>query len=85
MHQPRKNLFDAGVQDADIVITGITFIDAKLTTQLKKLLVTVPTLEELAENGQQTLLVSVHRRETCGGAMPGIERTLARLANAYLQ
>ncbi|MHA7303930.1 non-hydrolyzing UDP-N-acetylglucosamine 2-epimerase [Arthrobacter sp. TMN-49] len=79
----KQNLLDEGVNEADIVVTGNTVIDALFTTVDKKIPFTDQALEELAASGRKILLVTTHRRENQGGAMRGVGRALARLADAY--
>ena len=79
----RQNLLDEGVNDADIVVTGNTVIDALLTTVDKKVPFTDPALEALDESGRQILLVTTHRRENQGDTMRGMGRALAHLADTY--
>ncbi|MFJ2519792.1 non-hydrolyzing UDP-N-acetylglucosamine 2-epimerase [Cellulosimicrobium cellulans] len=79
----RANLIAEGVDDASIVVTGNTVIDALLATVGKDVPFTDPRLEELAASGRRVLLVTTHRRENWGGAMEGVGRALARLARTY--
>lgn len=79
----KQNLLNEGVNEADIVVTGNTVIDALLTTVNKKIPFTDPALEDLASTGQLILLVTTHRRENQGDAMRGVGRALARIADAY--
>ncbi|MFD4993632.1 non-hydrolyzing UDP-N-acetylglucosamine 2-epimerase [Cellulosimicrobium cellulans] len=79
----RGNLLAEGVDDATIVVTGNTVIDALLTTVGKEVPFTDPRLEELAASGRRILLVTTHRRENWGGAMEGVGRALARIARTF--
>ncbi|MEV8182922.1 UDP-N-acetylglucosamine 2-epimerase (non-hydrolyzing) [Specibacter sp. NPDC078692] len=79
----KQNLLNEGVNEADIVVTGNTVIDALLTTVNKQIPFTDPALETLSSTGQQILLVTTHRRENQGDAMRGVGRALARIADAY--
>lgn len=79
----RQNLLDEGVNEAHIVVTGNTVIDALLTTVDKKVPFTDPVLDELAESRRLVLLVTTHRRENQGDTMRGMGRALARIADAY--
>ncbi|MFB9164911.1 non-hydrolyzing UDP-N-acetylglucosamine 2-epimerase [Arthrobacter psychrochitiniphilus] len=79
----KQNLLKEGVNEADIVVTGNTVIDALLTTVNKQIPFTDPALEHLAATGQQILLVTTHRRENQGDTMRGVGRALARIADAY--
>ncbi|WP_445154086.1 non-hydrolyzing UDP-N-acetylglucosamine 2-epimerase [Arthrobacter sp. Hor0625] len=78
----KANLLAEGVNPKDVVVTGNTVIDALLTTVGKQIPFTDPRLEGLAEAGQQILLVTTHRRENQGGAMRGMGRALARIADS---
>jgi UDP-N-acetylglucosamine 2-epimerase (non-hydrolysing) len=78
----KANLVAEGIDPADIVITGNSVIDALLTTVGKQIPFTDPQLEELAASGKKILLVTTHRRENQGGAMQGMGRALARIAEA---
>ncbi|MFB9164922.1 non-hydrolyzing UDP-N-acetylglucosamine 2-epimerase [Arthrobacter psychrochitiniphilus] len=79
----RKNLLDEGVNEAAIVVTGNTVIDALLTTVDKRVPFTNPALEELDASDKQVLLVTTHRRENQGGTMRGVGRALAIIADTY--
>ncbi|MBE9937858.1 UDP-N-acetylglucosamine 2-epimerase (non-hydrolyzing) [Cellulosimicrobium cellulans] len=79
----RTNLLAEGVDDASIVVTGNTVIDALLTTVDKQVPFTDPRLEALAASGRRILLVTTHRRENWGGAMEGVGRALARIARQF--
>ncbi|WP_211882426.1 non-hydrolyzing UDP-N-acetylglucosamine 2-epimerase [Pseudarthrobacter albicanus] len=78
----KANLVAEGIDPANIVITGNSVIDALLTTVGKQIPFTDPQLEELAASGRKILLVTTHRRENQGGAMQGVGRALARIAEA---
>ncbi|MET3923066.1 UDP-N-acetylglucosamine 2-epimerase (non-hydrolyzing) [Arthrobacter sp. UYEF20] len=78
----KANLVAEGIDPASIVITGNSVIDALLTTVGKQIPFTDPQLEELAASGRKILLVTTHRRENQGGAMQGVGRALARIAEA---
>ncbi len=79
----RANLLAEGVDDAAIVVTGNTVIDALLSTVGKEVPFTDPRLEELAASGRRIVLVTTHRRENWGGAMEGVGRALARIARSF--
>ncbi|WP_238999279.1 non-hydrolyzing UDP-N-acetylglucosamine 2-epimerase [Segeticoccus rhizosphaerae] len=79
----RDNLLREGVSADDVVVTGNTVIDALLATVDKEVSFTDPMLEKLAAADQRVLLVTTHRRENWGGAMEGMGRALARLAQAF--
>ena len=74
----RANLLAEGVDDATIVVTGNTVIDALLTTVGKEVPFTDPRLEALAASGRRILLVTTHRRENWGGAMEVMQVRPAR-------
>ncbi|WP_343317653.1 UDP-N-acetylglucosamine 2-epimerase (non-hydrolyzing) [Arthrobacter sp. TMP15] len=78
----KANLQAEGVNEADIVVTGNTVIDALLATVGKEIAFTDPVLEELASSGKRILLVTTHRRENQGDAMRGVGRALARIAKS---
>ncbi|WP_278237543.1 UDP-N-acetylglucosamine 2-epimerase (non-hydrolyzing) [Isoptericola sp. AK164] len=78
----RANLERETVPPHDIVVTGNTVIDALLMTVAKQKPFSDDALEELAESGEDVLLVTTHRRENWGGAMEGVGRALSRLARA---
>jgi len=79
----KENLLSEGVSPDDIVVTGNTVIDALLMTVEKKTTFSDPELEDLADSGRRMLLVTTHRRENWGGAMEGVGRALARLAQSF--
>ncbi|MFB7888858.1 non-hydrolyzing UDP-N-acetylglucosamine 2-epimerase [Cellulosimicrobium cellulans] len=79
----RGNLLAEGVDDATIVVTGNTVIDALLTTVGKEVPFTDPLLEQLAASQRRILLVTTHRRENWGGAMEGVGRALAKIARTF--
>jgi UDP-N-acetylglucosamine 2-epimerase (non-hydrolysing) len=78
----KGNLVAEGINPADIVVTGNSVIDALFTTVGKKIPFADPRLEDLAASGKRILLVTTHRRENQGGAMQGVGRALARIADA---
>lgn len=78
----RDNLLKENIPAAKIVVTGNTVIDALFAAVRVKVPFTDPALEKLAESGRPILLVTTHRRENQGGAMRGIGRALARIADA---
>lgn len=78
----KANLLAEGINEADIVITGNTVIDALLTTVDKHIPFSDPQLEVLADSGRKILLVTTHRRENQGDAMRGMGRALARIADS---
>jgi UDP-N-acetylglucosamine 2-epimerase (non-hydrolysing) len=79
----RSNLLAEGVGDSSIVVTGNTVIDALLMTVGRDLPFSDPALEVLAHSGRRILLVTTHRRENWGGAMEGVGRALARIAQSF--
>lgn len=78
----KANLLAEGITPEDIVITGNSVIDALLATVDKQVPFGDPQLEEIAASGRKVLLVTTHRRENQGGAMRGVGRALARIADA---
>lgn len=78
----RDNLVRESVPAENIVVTGNTVIDALLATVGKQAPFTDPALEKVAVSGMPILLATTHRRENQGGAMRGIGRALARIADA---
>jgi UDP-N-acetylglucosamine 2-epimerase (non-hydrolysing) len=79
----KSNLLGESVDEESVVVTGNTVIDALLTTVERKTPFTDPALEDLADSGRRVLLVTTHRRENWGGAMEGVGRALARLAQLF--
>lgn len=79
----KANLVAESVDEAAVVVTGNTVIDALLMTVERKTPFTDPALEDLADSGRRILLVTTHRRENWGGAMEGVGRALARLARQF--
>jgi UDP-N-acetylglucosamine 2-epimerase (non-hydrolysing) len=57
-------------------------IDALLETVQKQVPFSDQQLEDVAASGRRILLVTTHRRENQGGAMQGVGRALARIADA---
>ena len=78
------NLASEGVDRSTIVVTGNTIIDALLyTASLPGSGYGEPTLDVLDDDlDQPVLLVTIHRRESWGGAQAGIGRALADIAVA---
>ncbi len=79
----KANLLRENINPEDIAVTGNTVIDALLETVDKNLPFQDQSLRDLAETGQEILLVTTHRRENQGNTMDGIGRALARIADAY--
>lgn len=79
----RANLLREGVDEASIVVTGNTVIDALLTTVGKAVPFDDPALTALAGSARRVVLVTTHRRESWGPAMEGIGRALATLARQH--
>ncbi|MRK00827.1 UDP-N-acetylglucosamine 2-epimerase (non-hydrolyzing) [Aeromicrobium sp. S22] len=75
------NLRAEGVEDADIVVTGNTVIDALLDVVRRDLPRENQDLRVLDEvPGRQIVLVTSHRRESWGEPMACTARAIARLA-----
>lgn len=79
----KGNLVAESVDESAVVVTGNTVIDALLMTVERKTPFTDLALEDLADSGRRILLVTTHRRENWGGAMEGVGRALARLAQQF--
>lgn len=78
----RDNLLAEGVDDASIVITGNTVIDALLWAVDRSSDYGDPALKDLDEDSRPVLLVTAHRRESWGAPMRQIGQALAELAVA---
>ena len=79
----KANLLREAIDEATVVVTGNTVIDALLHTVDQQVPITDPRIAELVDSGRQILLVTTHRRENWGGAMEGVGRALRRLAERY--
>jgi UDP-N-acetylglucosamine 2-epimerase (non-hydrolysing) len=83
----RQNLLAEGIDDARIVVTGNTVIDALL--EVRALLAREPAIAAAADAhlpclapGRRTLVVTGHRRESFGAGFERICAALARIARA---
>jgi UDP-N-acetylglucosamine 2-epimerase (non-hydrolysing) len=83
----RQNLLAEGVDDARIVVTGNTVIDALL--EVRELLAREPEIAAAADahlprlaQGRRTLVVTGHRRESFGAGFERICAALAHIARA---
>ncbi|APR39511.1 non-hydrolyzing UDP-N-acetylglucosamine 2-epimerase [Paraburkholderia sp. SOS3] len=83
----RQNLLAEGIDDARIVVTGNTVIDALL--EVRALLAREPGIAAAADAdlpclapGRRTLVVTGHRRESFGAGFERICAALARIARA---
>ena len=78
----RQNLLREGVNDADIVVTGNTVIDALLMTASKEVEIGIAL-----DDNKRLVLVTSHRRENFGEPFRNICRALRTLAeqNADIQ
>lgn len=75
----RQNLLRAGVNDANIIVTGNTVIDALLMTASMDL-----ELSIALDNTKRMVLVTAHRRENFGQPMRNICHALKTLAENNL-
>jgi UDP-N-acetylglucosamine 2-epimerase (non-hydrolysing) len=79
----KDNLLREGIDSADVVVTGNTVIDALLDVVQRPQAFEDKRLQRLADARDRIVLVTTHRRENLGGAMAGIGRAVARLAQRY--
>lgn len=79
----KANLTREAIDEASIVVTGNTVIDALLHTVEQHVPITDPTIAGLIDAAAPLLLVTTHRRENWGGAMEGVGRALRRIAERY--
>ena len=79
----RENLLREGTDPASVAVTGNTVIDALLHAVERDVPFTDERLALLEKEQRPILLVTTHRRENWGGAMEGVGRAVARLADAY--
>jgi UDP-N-acetylglucosamine 2-epimerase (non-hydrolysing) len=77
----RANLLQEGVSPEKVFVTGNTVIDALLDVVARDAAFTRPDLKAL--EGQTTVLVTAHRRESWGAPMTEIGRAVARLADLF--
>ena len=79
----KANLLREGIDEASVVVTGNTVIDALLATVTKALPFDDEALTAVAESNRRVVLVTAHRRESWGEAMEGIGRAVAKLARQH--
>jgi UDP-N-acetylglucosamine 2-epimerase (non-hydrolysing) len=79
----RANLLAENVDQAAVVVTGNTVIDALLWTSSRDLDYGHPALAGLDSSPAPVLLVTAHRRESWGAPMRAVGRALARIARAH--
>ena len=79
----KANLLREGIDEASIVVTGNTVIDALQTTVNKALAFDDEALTAVAQSDRRVVLVTAHRRESWGEAMEGIGRALGKLAQQH--
>jgi UDP-N-acetylglucosamine 2-epimerase (non-hydrolysing) len=77
------NLVAEGVALESIVVTGNTVIDALYLAVERRTAFADAALARVAASGRRIVLVTTHRRENWGGAMEGVGRALARLAEQF--
>jgi UDP-N-acetylglucosamine 2-epimerase (non-hydrolysing) len=78
----RANLLAERVDQASVVVTGNTVIDALLWTVAHPPRRADPLLARLDADGRPVLLVTAHRRESWGRPMRAIGHALAEIAKA---
>lgn len=79
----RKNLLQAGIDEAQITLTGNTVIDSLIWVDRRVLPIEDQNLAALIGGNQRFVLLTSHRRENLGGGMDGIFSALAELAEHY--
>jgi UDP-N-acetylglucosamine 2-epimerase (non-hydrolysing) len=87
----RDNLLAEGVPPEKVILTGNTVVDALHQTaarqqspaELERLLAAMSTRLGEGWAAQQIVLVTVHRRESIGGALAGILDAVAELAGHF--
>jgi UDP-N-acetylglucosamine 2-epimerase (non-hydrolysing) len=78
----KANLLDEGVEEASIVVTGNTVIDALLAAETRGNAYSDPALRDVDEDPRRLLLVTAHRRESWGMRLSEIGRAVAEIARA---
>ena len=76
----KANLLTENVDEASIVVTGNTVIDALLWAVPRQHGYSEPALADLDRSGAPVLLVTAHRRESWGDPLRAAGRALARIA-----
>jgi UDP-N-acetylglucosamine 2-epimerase (non-hydrolysing) len=79
----KSNLQRERVDEADILVTGNTVIDALHLALDTHVQFADPRLRAIAEDGRPLILVTAHRRENWGSALGRIGRAVARLARQF--
>jgi UDP-N-acetylglucosamine 2-epimerase (non-hydrolysing) len=79
----RAHLLAAGVTADRIVVTGNTVVDALDWAVAHPSALADPALEAVVTSGRRLVLVTCHRRESWDGALAGIGRAVARLAEQF--
>ena len=79
----KANLLTENVDEASIVVTGNTVIDALLWAVPRQRGYSEPALADLDAHDGPVLLVTAHRRESWGSPLRAVGRALARVASAY--
>jgi len=79
----KANLLTENVDEASIVVTGNTVIDALLWAVPRQRGYSEPALAGLDDHDAPVLLVTAHRRESWGEPLRAVGRALARIAAAH--
>ena len=79
----KANLLTENVDEARIVVTGNTVIDALLWAVPRQRGYNEPALAGLDDHDAPVLLVTAHRRESWGEPLRAVGRALARIAAAH--
>jgi UDP-N-acetylglucosamine 2-epimerase (non-hydrolysing) len=79
----KANLLTENVDEASIVVTGNTVIDALLWAVPRQCSYSEPALADLDDHDAPVLLVTAHRRESWGDPLRAVGRALARIASAH--
>ena len=79
----KANLLTENVDEASIVVTGNTVIDALLWAVPRQRGYSEPALAGLDDDDAPVLLVTAHRRESWGEPLRAVGRALARIASAH--
>lgn len=79
----RANLMREGFSPEQIHVTGNTVVDAVLGIARGNGQFHSSHLSALLEAGRQTVLITVHRRESFGDAIRGVFRAIGRLADRH--
>src|ERR1700729_3203624 len=79
----KGNLLTENVDEASVVVTGNTVIDALLWAVPRQRGYSEPALAGLDDDDAPVLLVTAHRRESWGEPLRAVGRALARIAGAH--